>query len=88
MSDEIGARSIPDFCAAHGISRASFYNHIEDMPRTIRVGARRLVPRRPPPRRRSGRAGGAARAAVDDPGGAVGGGGGGAGGGYLSLSQA
>ncbi len=43
MSDEVGARSIPEFCAAHGFSRASFYNHRQDMPRTIRVGARRLV---------------------------------------------
>jgi predicted DNA-binding transcriptional regulator AlpA len=43
MSNEVGARSIPEFCAAHSISRATFYNHISAMPRTIRVGARRLV---------------------------------------------
>jgi hypothetical protein len=43
MSDRIGARSIPEFCKAHGFSRASFYNHRDRMPATIRVGNRRLV---------------------------------------------
>jgi hypothetical protein len=43
MNDGIGARSIPEFCEAHGFSRASFYNHRDEMPATIRVGNRRLV---------------------------------------------
>ncbi|RWN95178.1 MAG: AlpA family phage regulatory protein [Mesorhizobium sp.] len=39
------AYSIPEFCAAHRISRASFYNLINDgkAPRTMKVGTRVLI---------------------------------------------
>ena len=42
---DTGARSITDFCRAHGISRATFYNlaKIGKAPRTMRVAGRRLV---------------------------------------------
>jgi hypothetical protein len=41
----IGAVSIPDFCRAHGISRAHFYNLRRRglAPRTLVAGRRRLV---------------------------------------------
>lgn len=41
------AYSIVQFCAAHGISRATFYNLIDrgEAPRTMKVGARMLVSR-------------------------------------------
>ena len=40
-----GAVSITDFCKAHGISRAHFYNlrKIGKAPKTLVVGRRRLV---------------------------------------------
>jgi predicted DNA-binding transcriptional regulator AlpA len=39
------ASSVPDFCKAHGISRAHFYNLMKRglAPRTLLVGRRRLV---------------------------------------------
>ncbi|ESZ77613.1 MULTISPECIES: helix-turn-helix domain-containing protein [unclassified Mesorhizobium] len=39
------AYSIPEFCAAHRISRATFYNLIHDghAPRTMKVGGRVLI---------------------------------------------
>jgi predicted DNA-binding transcriptional regulator AlpA len=41
----IGAVSIPDFCRAHGISRAHFYNLRKRglAPKTLVAGRRRLV---------------------------------------------
>lgn len=40
-----GATSIFEFCKAHGISRATFYNlrHRGQAPKTLVVGRRRLV---------------------------------------------
>jgi predicted DNA-binding transcriptional regulator AlpA len=45
MSTSIGAVSILDFCEAHGISRAHFYNLQKRgvAPKTFRAGRRRLV---------------------------------------------
>ncbi len=42
--DEKRAYSIPEFCRAHGFSRASYYNlPAEQRPREIRVGSRVLI---------------------------------------------
>jgi hypothetical protein len=45
FSMSIEAMSVSDFCAAHGISRGTFYNlKLRGMaPRTMLVGRRRLV---------------------------------------------
>ncbi|MEI8715878.1 helix-turn-helix transcriptional regulator [Mesorhizobium sp. ISC11] len=39
------AYNIPEFCAAHRISRATFYNLLNDghAPRTMKVGSRVLI---------------------------------------------
>ena len=41
----IGANSIPSFCQAHGISRATFYNLMKrgEGPTVMKVGKRTLV---------------------------------------------
>ncbi len=40
------AQSIPEFCRAHGISRATYYNlNPEDRPREMRVLTRVLISR-------------------------------------------
>jgi len=43
--ENLEAYSIPEFCVAHRISRASFYNLLKagEAPRTMRVGGRVLV---------------------------------------------
>ncbi|MBZ9748310.1 helix-turn-helix domain-containing protein [Mesorhizobium sp. CO1-1-7] len=47
MDYSFEAYSIPEFCAAHRISRATFYNLVNDghAPRTMKVGARVLISR-------------------------------------------
>jgi predicted DNA-binding transcriptional regulator AlpA len=44
---ELDAYSIPQFCAAHGISRAMFYKILNDGtgPRVMKVGSRTMVSR-------------------------------------------
>jgi len=44
---EIQAYSIPEFCQAHGFSRASYFNlkKMGKTPREMRVGARVLISR-------------------------------------------
>lgn len=42
MSVERGY-SIPEWCELRGICRASFYNHKGRMPRSIKIGARRII---------------------------------------------
>ena len=40
------AYSITEFCRSHGFSRASYYNlPLEDRPREMRVGSRKLISR-------------------------------------------
>lgn len=38
--------SIPEFCKAHGISRATFYNMLKEgsAPLTVKIRSRRLIP--------------------------------------------
>jgi hypothetical protein len=45
MGSEKLASSIPDFCVAHDISRATFYNLLRDglAPETMVIGRRRLI---------------------------------------------
>ena len=46
MTPDRDAYTIPEFCAAHGFSRASYYNlPVEQRPREMRVGARVLISR-------------------------------------------
>lgn len=46
MTPDRDAYSIPEFCAAHGFSRAGYYNLApDDRPREMRVGARVLISR-------------------------------------------
>jgi len=41
--NKMNAISISDFCKSIGISVATFYRNISDMPRTIRVGRQRRI---------------------------------------------
>ena len=44
MTPDRDAHSIPEFCASHGISRASYYNlEPDDRPREMRVGTEAYV---------------------------------------------
>ena len=46
MTPDRDAYTIPEFCAAHGFSRASYYNLPADQrPREMRVGSRVLIGR-------------------------------------------
>ncbi len=37
------AKSIKEFCSSVGISRATFYRHIDNMPRTVQIGRQRRI---------------------------------------------